>query len=64
MDQAYEMNEYAQPVINPTDLVIPILGTTGAGKSSLISLLTKEKVDIGHGLMSCESSDYLLVDSC
>ncbi|KPI34877.1 uncharacterized protein AB675_2253 [Cyphellophora attinorum] len=47
------MTNYTQPVINPDDIVIPVMGITGSGKSTFISLCTEEKVDIGHGLMSC-----------
>jgi hypothetical protein len=34
------------------DMVIAVMGVTGSGKSSLISLLTSDNVKIGHGLES------------
>ncbi|KAJ3498534.1 hypothetical protein NMY22_g19594 [Coprinellus aureogranulatus] len=42
----------------PTDIVIPIMGATGAGKSSFINLLLKHigddrKVKVGDQLASC-----------
>jgi putative ribosome biogenesis GTPase RsgA len=36
------------------DIVIALMGMTGAGKSSLISLCTGKEVKIGHSLESCE----------
>jgi ABC-type lipoprotein export system ATPase subunit len=48
------MTTYTHPVINADDIVIPVMGITGSGKSTFISLCTEEKVDIGHGLMSCQ----------
>ncbi|KAI0184668.1 P-loop containing nucleoside triphosphate hydrolase protein [Xylaria flabelliformis] len=35
------------------DLVIALMGMTGSGKSSLISLCTNQQVEIGHDLQSC-----------
>ncbi|KAF8860698.1 hypothetical protein BDZ45DRAFT_551253, partial [Acephala macrosclerotiorum] len=34
-------------------IIIAIMGVTGSGKSTFISLLTHEKIEIGHGLQSC-----------
>jgi len=34
------------------DVLLAVMGVTGAGKSTFISLLTKENVQIGHGLES------------
>jgi GTP-binding protein EngB required for normal cell division len=35
------------------DVVIAVMGVTGAGKSTFISQLTKEEVVVGHSLSSC-----------
>ncbi|KAF3921970.1 hypothetical protein ABW20_dc0103622 [Dactylellina cionopaga] len=40
----------------PDDLFIAIMGITGSGKSSFISLLSDEPVEIGHGLKSHTSA--------
>jgi ABC-type lipoprotein export system ATPase subunit len=40
------------------DIIIAIMGVTGAGKSTFISLLSDEKIEIGHGLQSCEFLRY------
>ena len=49
------------------DIIIAIMGVTGAGKSTFISLLTHEKIEIGHGLQSCKLSrspnDKILIDA-
>jgi ABC-type proline/glycine betaine transport system ATPase subunit len=37
------------------DIIIAIMGVTGAGKSTFIALLCDEEIEIGHGLQSCES---------
>ena len=37
----------------PQDVVIAVMGMTGAGKSTFISHLTNENVGIGHGLEAC-----------
>jgi ABC-type multidrug transport system ATPase subunit len=37
------------------DVIIAFMGITGAGKSTFISLLTDEEIEIGHGLQSCKS---------
>lgn len=36
----------------PDDVVIAVMGVTGAGKSTFISLFAKD-AQIGHGLQSC-----------
>jgi small GTP-binding protein len=36
-----------------SDIHIAIMGVTGAGKSSLISLLCDQKIEIGHDLKAC-----------
>jgi len=37
------------------DVFIAVMGLTGAGKSTFISLCTQETIDIvGHGLSSCQ----------
>ena len=38
--------------LSPQDIIIPIMGITGSGKSQFISLCTDEPVDIGHELYS------------
>lgn len=38
------------------DAYIAIMGVTGVGKSTLISLCSEEPVEVGHGLESCKSS--------
>ncbi|KAK1252202.1 hypothetical protein MKX08_003389 [Trichoderma sp. CBMAI-0020] len=43
------------PALSPDDVVIAVMGVTGAGKSTLISLFAKD-ARIGHGLQSCTSS--------
>lgn len=43
----------------PTDIFIPVMGVTGAGKSTFISLCTKESVPIGHELESCAPLDRI-----
>ena len=37
----------------PKDAVL-LMGLTGSGKSTFISLLAEEEVEIGHKLESCE----------
>lgn len=40
----------------PSDVFIAVMGVTGSGKSSFISLCSgSDDVKIGHGLESCES---------
>ncbi|KAK5200138.1 hypothetical protein LTR99_004936 [Exophiala xenobiotica] len=41
------------PEITPDDTIIALMGMTGVGKSSFISLFTNEKVPIGNDLESC-----------
>ncbi|KAI0859104.1 P-loop containing nucleoside triphosphate hydrolase protein [Xylaria cubensis] len=38
---------------NANDIVIALMGMTGSGKSSFISLCTDQEVEIGHDLQSC-----------
>jgi len=38
-----------------SDIHIAVMGVTGAGKSSLISLLCDQKLEIGHDLKACTS---------
>ncbi|RWA08083.1 hypothetical protein EKO27_g7037 [Xylaria grammica] len=38
---------------NANDIVVALMGMTGSGKSSLVSLCTNEDVEIGHDLQAC-----------
>lgn len=38
--------------LDPSDLIFMVMGVTGAGKSTFISLLTEEDVEVGHQLQS------------
>ncbi|KAJ9504306.1 hypothetical protein H2202_000362 [Exophiala xenobiotica] len=38
------------------DIIIAVMGVTGAGKSTFISLLSDQEIKIGHGLQSCTST--------
>ncbi|KAL9116168.1 MAG: hypothetical protein Q9227_000538 [Pyrenula ochraceoflavens] len=38
--------------VNPTDLFYVVMGVTGAGKSSFISLLSEDAAEVGHDLES------------
>lgn len=37
------------------DIIIAVMGVTGAGKSTFVSLLSGEDIEIGHGLQSCKT---------
>ena len=39
---------------SPDDTIIAVMGVTGAGKSTFISLLIEEEIGIGHDLQSCK----------
>ncbi|KAK6539329.1 hypothetical protein TWF694_009562 [Orbilia ellipsospora] len=57
--QAQERHRATTPPANkfgPHDLFIAVMGITGSGKSSFISLLSDEPVEIGHGLKSHTSA--------
>ncbi|KAH0559439.1 hypothetical protein GP486_004045 [Trichoglossum hirsutum] len=41
--------------LSQEDVVVAVMGVTGAGKSSFISLLTDEPITVGHDLESCTS---------
>ena len=41
-------------IISKNDIIIAIMGVTGAGKSTFISLLSDQEIEIGHGLQSCK----------
>jgi GTP-binding protein EngB required for normal cell division len=41
--------------LSDDDIVITLMGVTGSGKSTFISLLAEESVQIGHSLNSCTS---------
>lgn len=38
----------------PSDILIAVVGITGAGKSTLISKVVDEDVGVGHNLTSCQ----------
>lgn len=44
----------AMPVFHPSDQIFMVMGVTGAGKSTFISLLTDANVEVGHELQSSE----------
>lgn len=46
----------AMPAWEPSDLIFMVMGVTGAGKSTFISLLTDEDVEVGHQLQSSKPS--------
>lgn len=39
---------------NDGDVAVVLMGVTGAGKSTFISLLADECVEIGHSLQACK----------
>jgi ABC-type hemin transport system ATPase subunit len=39
--------------LSPSDIIIPVMGATGAGKSTFIQNATGQHVEVGHGLESC-----------
>ncbi|EXJ74760.1 uncharacterized protein A1O5_01455 [Cladophialophora psammophila CBS 110553] len=41
-----------EDAFNPADPLFVIMGVTGAGKSTFISLLSEDAVEVGHGLQS------------
>ncbi|UKZ61156.1 uncharacterized protein TrAtP1_002426 [Trichoderma atroviride] len=43
------------PALSPDDVVIAVMGVTGAGKSTFISLFAKD-AQVGHGLQSCTAN--------
>jgi Cdc6-like AAA superfamily ATPase len=43
----------------PSNVAILLMGLTGSGKSTLISLLTDQSVQVGHSLDSCNSNSGL-----
>jgi len=45
------------------DIVIALMGVTGSGKSTLVSLLSDGPVRIGHELTSCRSTDEEVFDN-
>lgn len=47
----------------PQDVVIAVMGVTGAGKSTFISHLTTENVGIGHGLEGCKYLEFISLGS-
>ena len=47
-------SELTQDINRPHDIVIAVMGITGVGKSSFISLLTDDEVVVGRELTSCK----------
>ncbi|EAQ90639.1 hypothetical protein CHGG_02574 [Chaetomium globosum CBS 148.51] len=54
-DMDLDENTEARDVVslNDDDIVIALMGVTGSGKSTFISLLAEQSVQIGHSLNSC-----------
>ena len=52
--QKFLLGQRLKSLYRPQDVVIAVMGMTGAGKSTFISYLTNENVGIGHGLEACE----------
>ncbi|KAH8800296.1 P-loop containing nucleoside triphosphate hydrolase protein [Xylogone sp. PMI_703] len=48
-----EPNARGVSSLSSEDLVIAVMGVTGSGKSTFISLLADQVVKVGHSLMSC-----------
>jgi ABC-type hemin transport system ATPase subunit len=40
--------------LKPSDIIIAVMGVTGAGKSTFIQQFTEENVGIGDSLLSCK----------
>lgn len=38
----------------PSDIFVAVMGMTGSGKSTFISLCTGEDVAVGHDLQACK----------
>jgi len=47
------MSDEEEKKISPTDIVIAVMGVTGAGKSTFIQELTDDELEIGDKLHSC-----------
>jgi excinuclease UvrABC ATPase subunit len=45
-----------EDIIHPLDPLFVVMGVTGAGKSTFISLLSEDAVEVGHGLQSSKST--------
>ncbi|KAE8444245.1 hypothetical protein EG329_000745 [Mollisiaceae sp. DMI_Dod_QoI] len=41
--------------LRPTDVLIAVMGVTGSGKSTFISLCSEQQLEIGHTLQACTS---------
>ena len=52
-DRDLEKEEPIPKTPSPQDIIIPIMGITGSGKSHFISLSTDEPVQTGDNLYSC-----------
>ena len=47
------MRRFSRRHLTPDDVVIAVMGVTGAGKSTFIGHLTNVDVEFGNGLKSC-----------
>ncbi|KIX10130.1 uncharacterized protein Z518_01211 [Rhinocladiella mackenziei CBS 650.93] len=46
----------SEQVLSPEDVFIAVMGLTGVGKSTFVTLCTQKEIPIGHHLESCTSS--------
>ncbi|KAN0070787.1 P-loop containing nucleoside triphosphate hydrolase protein [Elaphomyces granulatus] len=56
VDQAKQIQDSGEDItFTKRDIIIAVMGVTGAGKSTFISLLSDQEneIEIGHGLQSC-----------
>ncbi|KAL6821263.1 P-loop containing nucleoside triphosphate hydrolase protein [Trichoderma camerunense] len=51
------------PGFSEDSVAIVVMGGTGAGKSTFVSLLTDEQVEIGHDLKSCTAETIHIIDT-
>lgn len=48
---------------NPADLFYVVMGVTGAGKSTFVSLLSEDAAEVGHDLQSSKSVLFALLSA-
>lgn len=51
------------PRYDPEDILIAVMGMTGAGKTSFISTVAGVDMKIGHGLFACKKTSFHLYPS-